>query len=185
MEPVVIAPNGCASAVRYRGIRLFPGWERIGTILLLAAVWASPGGSRSSAQSQTQPPDKSRTPAGSTPKSILIRESRGGPQRPGTKPGPAPLAPARTSSKVPKPAVEEVQPPAPEPAPSQAKRFRIRDRDSGLCVVARLHGQYEGKTALLQPDGQIGYPNMLVPADEPFVPMTSEALQARLQERAV
>jgi hypothetical protein len=151
-------------------------------MLLLATVLGFAGWEPARAQAQTQAPDQSRTPAGSTPKSIPIRKARRGPQRPGGRTGPGPIAPARTPSKAPKPAVEEAQPPAPEPAPSQAKRFRIRDKDTGECVVARLHGQYGGKTALLRPDGQLGFPNMLVPADEPFVPMTSEALQARLQK---
>ncbi len=62
-----------------------------------------------------------------------------------------------------------------------AKRYRIRD-ESGRCVVARLHGRYEGKTALLQPDGQLGFPSMLVPTDDPFVPVSSESLQERLQK---
>jgi uncharacterized protein DUF1570 len=181
MEPVVIAPNGRASAVRHRGTRLLPGWGRIGSILLLAAGLGLAGSEQAHARAQTQAAEKSRPSAGSTPKRILIRESREGPQRPGPKPGPAPVAPARTSSMAPSPTDEGARPPAPEPAPSQAKRYRIRD-ESGLCVVARLHGQYEGKTALLQPDGQLGFPNRLVPTEAPFVPMTSAALQARLQE---
>ena len=74
---------------------------------------------------------------------------------------------------------------APEPEsapPAPARRFRIRD-ESGKIVVARLHGEYEDKTALLRPDGQLGFPNMLVPTDEPFVPMTGDDLRARLQEK--
>src|SRR5262249_25795146 len=67
------------------------------------------------------------------------------------------------------------------PEPELPERFRIRD-ESGHCVVARLHGRYEDETALMQPDGQIGFPSMLIPTGEPFVPMTAETLQARLRE---
>jgi hypothetical protein len=34
----------------------------------------------------------------------------------------------------------------------------------------------------MQPDGQLGFPSMLIPTDEPFVPLTAEVLRARLQE---
>ncbi len=64
---------------------------------------------------------------------------------------------------------------------ADARRFRIRDA-SGRCVVARLHGQYGGKTVLLQPDGQLGFPSTLVPTDKPFVPMTADELRERLEQ---
>ena len=51
----------------------------------------------------------------------------------------------------------------------------------GQPVVARLHGQHEGTTALILPDGQLGIPNMLVPTNEPFQPFTAEELLARLR----
>ncbi len=62
----------------------------------------------------------------------------------------------------------------------EARRFRIRDK-WGECAVARLHGQHDGKTVLVQPDGQLGFPSSLIPTDEPFVPMTAEALKERLE----
>ena len=62
------------------------------------------------------------------------------------------------------------------PAP---RRFKIRD-ESGNCVVARLHGQHGDKSALILPDGQLGYPNMLVPTEQPFQPMTATELAARI-----
>ncbi len=68
----------------------------------------------------------------------------------------------------------------PAPVASDARRFRIRD-DLGQCVVARQYGEYQGKTALLQPDGQIGIWSTLVPTDKPFVPVTSDDLRKRLQ----
>jgi hypothetical protein len=49
-------------------------------------------------------------------------------------------------------------------------------------VVVRLHGQSGDTAAVLQPDGQLGWPNMLVPTDEPFVPLKAEALRDRLHK---
>jgi Protein of unknown function (DUF1570) len=66
------------------------------------------------------------------------------------------------------------------PAHEEAKRYRIRDKD-GSCVVARLHGEYGGKTVLLQPDGQLGFPTRLVPTKEPFVPTAADELKRRLE----
>ena len=61
------------------------------------------------------------------------------------------------------------------------RRFKILD-ESRRPVVARLHGQYDGKTVLILPDGQLGLPTMLVPTTEPFQPLTSDELLPRLQE---
>ena len=69
--------------------------------------------------------------------------------------------------------------PADEPA--DAPRFKVRD-SLGQPVVARLHGQHAGTTALILPDGQLGIPNMLVPTPEPFQPFTAEELLERLQQ---
>ncbi|MBV8129938.1 MAG: DUF1570 domain-containing protein [Planctomycetaceae bacterium] len=66
-------------------------------------------------------------------------------------------------------------------APPEPPRFKVRD-EQGQPVVARLHGQHEGTTALILPDGQLGFPNMLVPTDEPFQPFTADELLARLQK---
>ncbi len=60
-------------------------------------------------------------------------------------------------------------------------RYKVRD-NLGQPVVARLHGQYDGTTALMLPDGQIGIPNMLVPTAEPFQPFSAEELLERLQK---
>jgi hypothetical protein len=61
------------------------------------------------------------------------------------------------------------------------RRFKIRD-ENGRPVVARLHGQHDGKTVLILPDGQLGLPTMLVPTTEPFQPLTADELLPRLQE---
>ena len=66
-------------------------------------------------------------------------------------------------------------------ASPEPPRFKVRD-EQGQPVVARLHGQHEGTTALILPDGQLGIPNMLVPTNEPFQPFTAEELLARLQK---
>ncbi len=69
----------------------------------------------------------------------------------------------------------------PEPASPEPPHYKVRD-EQGQPVVARLHGQHEGTTAVILPDGQLGFPNMLVPTNEPFQPFTAEELLARLQK---
>ncbi len=99
------------------------------------------------------------------------RRARNGDRSPAP---PAPAAPvlielAAASAAVPDEA-------APEPP-----RYKVRD-EQGQPVVARLHGQHEGTTALILPDGQLGIPYMLVPTNEPFQPFTAEELRARLEK---
>ena len=60
------------------------------------------------------------------------------------------------------------------------RRFAVRD-DDGRPVVARLHGHRDGKTIVLLPDGRLGIPSMVVPTDEPFVPISGDAMEKRLQ----
>jgi Protein of unknown function (DUF1570) len=70
---------------------------------------------------------------------------------------------------------------APESTLPPAKRFKVRD-EFGNCVVARFHGEYGGNTALVLPDGQLGTPNLLIPTDEPFQPLTADQLQNQLRD---
>jgi len=49
-------------------------------------------------------------------------------------------------------------------------------------MVARLHGQSGGKTAVVLPDGQLGFTTMPVPTDEPFQPATADELASLLQQ---
>ena len=63
----------------------------------------------------------------------------------------------------------------------QIERFKVRDEFDN-CVVARLHGRYGDKTALILPDGQLGFRNRLVPTDEPFQPLTADQLETLLQD---
>ena len=70
--------------------------------------------------------------------------------------------------------------------PDQARtpaneRFKVRDGFDN-CVVARLHGRYNDKTALILPDGELGFWNRLVPTDEPFRPLSANQLQTLLHE---
>ena len=78
-----------------------------------------------------------------------------------------------------RPKAGEPAPPPQEPLPAvetvAAPRFKVRD-EFEQCVVARLHGQYRDKTALILPDGQLGTSSVLVPTDEPFQPLTADQL---------
>ena len=71
--------------------------------------------------------------------------------------------------------------PAAEASPQANQRFKVRD-EYGNCVVARFHGQDGDKTALILPDGQLGFANRLVPTDEPFQPLTADQLETVLRE---
>jgi hypothetical protein len=88
--------------------------------------------------------------------------------------------PSDSAKTAQKPPAQAAEPAPPASVVADVKRFRIRD-EQGQCVVARLYGQYGDRTALLQPDGQIGFPTRLVPAEDPFKPVTKEDLRAHLQ----
>ena len=49
-------------------------------------------------------------------------------------------------------------------------------------MVARLHGRLAGKSALILPDGQLGTTNLLVPATEPFQPISPVELSRLLHQ---
>jgi hypothetical protein len=62
-----------------------------------------------------------------------------------------------------------------------APRFAIRE-DDGRTVVARFHGQRDGKTFVVLPDGRLGSLSMMVvPTTEPFVPMSGDEVERRAQ----
>jgi hypothetical protein len=63
--------------------------------------------------------------------------------------------------------------------PSINDRFMVRDSFDN-CVVARFHGRYNDKTALILPDGELGFWNRLVPTSEPFRPFSSDRLETLL-----
>ena len=168
-------PYAISQGVEHRSDRIHLIRYGIRGILILAAAL----GLSERGQLQAQSPNDERPSAGPTRKTSLIRESGAGTSA-GAELGKAPLTPSRTSKTTAKAPARMATRVAPAPVASMAKRFRIRD-ELGKCVVARLHGQYKDKSALIQPDGQIGFTNMLVPTDKPFEPVTSEELRARLQ----
>lgn len=107
---------------------------------------------------------------------------------------PAPARPAtKSASKTSRPK-SEIPPPRPTPEPSVAEtpppppaqkidatRLMVRDRH-GRPVVARVHGKPSAKPAVMLPDGQIGWPDGLIPTDQPFVPATAEQIEMEMRE---
>ena len=123
-----------------------------------------------------QPPPTSGDDEKIAPQPLLVSRDAGRPPRPESadcEAAPRSSGPGR--AWLPRPAAGLAQ------APPEPPRFKVRD-EQGQPVVARLHGQHEGKTVLILPDGQLGIPNMLVPTNEPFQPFTAEELLARLQK---
>ena len=176
MELVVISSVGCGRAVRVRqpGPRQYRHLPRaVGAVgrgldrhVARVAGWSGAG----------QPPT-SPTPAQSAlsaQKSLLDRHA---------------LTAHQTLTRKESTQVAVDQPPPPRPAavvatestPPPAKRFKVRD-EFGNCVVARFHGEYGGNTALILPDGQLGTPNLLIPTNEPFQPLTADQLQNQLRD---
>jgi Protein of unknown function (DUF1570) len=90
-------------------------------------------------------------------------------------------ASTHTQTDEPPPPVAVASTTATEPSAPLPKRFKVRD-EFGNCVVARFHGEYGGNTALVLPDGQLGTPNLLIPTDEPFQPLSMDQLQNQLKD---
>jgi hypothetical protein len=179
MELVEISSVGRGGAIRVHqpGPRFCHFFDLRSGLLFLAAVVPSlvTAGNRALGQpptSQTQSPtspsaqqslvSKNRTPSHPT---VVRKVST---HQPADQPPPPPPAAIASSSAT--------EPKAPPP-----KRFKVRD-EFGNCVVARFHGEYGGKTALILPDGQLGTPNLLIPTDEPFQPLTADQLQNQLKD---
>lgn len=126
---------------------------------------------------------------------------------PATPPAPGPMLVASTSSTAPRLLTESefkpVDPSPPPPAPSPAalrpeptpapappapaptleerpaKRVRIRTK-GGETVVARVHGQADGKTCVILPSGELGFTDGLAETEDPFQPATSEQIEQEL-----
>ena len=175
MEPVVISLGGRGRAIRARQPVESGGPCGFGPIRSGRAdrdhhaVCASPARCARSGRPSQAPARQSGLPS----RSLLERGPKG-PPRPGTH-----AQPAIPRRHRPRPLRRR---PSPPPALGQrararlpAKRFKVRD-EFGKCVVARFHGQYGDKTALILPDGQLGIANRLVPTDEPFQPLTADQL---------
>ncbi len=58
------------------------------------------------------------------------------------------------------------------------QRVRIGD-GSGRTMIARVYGGPESRVVLL-PDGQLGWPNQMVYTDEPFQPLSADAMRESL-----
>ena len=100
--------------------------------------------------------------------------------------GPGPTRVTFASRRVP----EAVRPIAAPPAPTiagtadagaeaRAKRIVVGDAD-GRVMVARVIGERGREVVALLPDGRLGWPDGLVPTDEPFRPDTAGELRDRL-----
>jgi hypothetical protein len=91
-------------------------------------------------------------------------------------------------------ALAEPDPPSttqPEPMPppqpkvfepdreSGSRRIRVQT-ESGKAVVARIHGIDGNSVSALLPDGQLGFPQILVDTDEPFRPATFDEMRQEL-----
>ncbi len=61
----------------------------------------------------------------------------------------------------------------------EPRRVLVRDA-KGRAIVAREYGTLKGRTAVLLPDGQIGWPEGLVETDRPFVPASIDELRRAL-----
>jgi len=127
------------------------------------------------------------TPPGPVLAQILPIDA--GPSRPrvipvaAAPPPPVPVRPARGSTPSPPARLDEPPPPqpsarttAPDPESSRVpRRIRVRTR-AGRTVVARVHGEAEGRVTVMLPDGQLGLPDRQIYTDEPFRPATPEAM---------
>jgi len=67
------------------------------------------------------------------------------------------------------------------PPPSEPRRIRVRAR-TGKAVVARVHGEADGETHVLLPDGQLGIADRPAFADEPFRPWSAAEVEQDLRE---
>jgi hypothetical protein len=104
------------------------------------------------------------------------------------------LAPDRSGPQVPAPAAVKkpagqgasVKPPpamAIPPAPaSDARRVLVRD-DDGQPIVARILGRDGDRTAVVLPDGQVGWPDGLIYTDRSFQSASKAAIRDRLLAR--
>ena len=65
------------------------------------------------------------------------------------------------------------------PSPAEPRRLLVRD-SGGKAVVAREYGMLKDQTAVVLPDGTIGWPTTEVATDEPFAPSTLDELERTL-----
>jgi hypothetical protein len=91
------------------------------------------------------------------------------------RPEPAPAAPLAASMP---PAPASVDGGGARPMADAPRRVRVGD-GSGRTLIARLLSAPEAGMILL-PDGQVGWPNRLIYTDEPFRPLSAEAMAEAL-----
>jgi hypothetical protein len=179
MERAVNVPGGCGWAIR---MRLFAAVHRCGMPMvagLLLPIFALP---REACADDAKSSPPAQSPSASTraaAQRALLKQV--------TKKAQAPAA----LSAAPRAASDSAAPPTPSSVsgvgpgttsdPRAGKRFKVQD-DFGECSVARFHGQFVDKTALLLPDGQLGTVSHLVPTDEPFQPLSKDRLRTLLHQ---
>jgi hypothetical protein len=100
-------------------------------------------------------------------------------------PAPVPVLEPKAAPPDPKPEAapqpNPPPPPAPTSSPGTAEPLRLKLwTDRGQMVVARLHGQHEGRLSVLLPDGQLGDAKGLTITPEPFRPATQEQMRDEL-----
>ncbi len=179
MEAVVITSAGCGRIVREGRVQVRrrcqgPSSARLsvatGLILLLSC--------HDEVRGQSQGISGAATDAGSRPRTILAR-GPGELPRPGARSSPPSASSVSDSAPPGHPAAASTPTIPPAPARSAEKRFKVRD-DYDRPVVARLHGQRGDKTVVVLPDGQLGFPTMQVPTNEPFHPSSADELATLL-----
>ena len=179
MEPMVISLGGRGRASRVRqpasGPRraLGPRPSLLVSIASLTALLPF----LAEARGQTGSTEKVASTAPSARRSLLTRPAKVAP-RPGTQ---APPSPPGTVSPVPLTPVPSSRTPAVETNVLANQRFKVLD-EHRKCVVARFHGQDGDKTALILPDGQLGFVDRLVPTPEPFQPLAPDQLETELRD---
>ncbi len=179
MEFTVSSPGGRGGSVRaawptiWRGA-FQPAVQALVALLAIIAgeanLQASGGGDQPAAA------DRAIQAARSAQKPTLTSTLKKGTAaaKPAAKPRPAAVL------QSPEPAVAPILP-GPVLTAQQKQRYKVRD-EFGECVVARFHGQFDDKTALLLPDGQLGTPTRLVPTDDPFQPLSADQLETLLSK---
>lgn len=150
MEPVVIGRGTASPAACRERRRLALG---AGLAVVLGVLVA-------------QSPARCQSESVARPASILNR--------------PATLRPAlkRTRADAPKSQAPPAPPAAVAPK-ADAERYSVHD-ETGRDIAARLHGRYGDRTVIELPDGQLGIPNILIPTDQPFQPMTMDEVEETL-----
>jgi Protein of unknown function (DUF1570) len=177
MAPMVISLGHRGRATRV--CRPVIGWRRLSgpsaTLLMLVSICATHSWCGDVCG---QSVSSGAFPSGSQPRgpAALTATLQAAPPREVGSPTPASAGPSGPSVPEPSKATGLASARTPE-----IERFKVRDGFDN-CVVARLHGRYNDKTALLLPDGQLGFWNRLVPTKEPFQPLSADLLAKLLQE---